>query len=276
MNEIFIIKLIASFFVGGSLMAILSFIVEKVNEKISGIILSFPSMSLLSFFFLGWTLSPEAVSDVIPTSIISLGWFVFFAPIYIYFALFFNRFKISKIIQVLLTFSFASIFWTILAMPIAMSKLSNFWIGTAGYLFLSVIAYWILNRKKGDYKKSLPLKYSNTQKIGRAIFMGFIIVLVIILGKIVNPFWAGVFAMFPTALSTTMAIFHWYYEPKNLLPTVKKLPIGSLVSFVYAVIVMYSFPVFGFIFGTIIAFLTCLVFLVFLIKLQSLKFNYKT
>ncbi len=68
MDNIFIIKLITSFFVGGSLMTLLSFIVEKVDEKISGIILSFPSMSLLSFFFLGWTLSSQAVANIIPTT----------------------------------------------------------------------------------------------------------------------------------------------------------------------------------------------------------------
>jgi len=58
MNKLFIIQLITSFIVGGIVIAIISFVAEKANKKISGIILTFPTTMALGFFFLCWTLSP--------------------------------------------------------------------------------------------------------------------------------------------------------------------------------------------------------------------------
>lgn len=50
MSSIFIIQLIVSFFVGGGLITLLTFLAEKSSSKVSGIILSFPSTALAGFF----------------------------------------------------------------------------------------------------------------------------------------------------------------------------------------------------------------------------------
>lgn len=56
-ETLFIIQLITSFLVGGAVIALLSFIAERVHKRIAGIVLAFPTTVALGFFFLGWTLS---------------------------------------------------------------------------------------------------------------------------------------------------------------------------------------------------------------------------
>jgi len=53
MNKLFIIQLIISFIVGGGFVALLTIVAEKVNQRIAGIILTFPITAGLALFFLG-------------------------------------------------------------------------------------------------------------------------------------------------------------------------------------------------------------------------------
>ena len=99
MNKLFVIQLAVSFIVGGGVVALLSFIAEKANKKIAGIILAFPTTVALGFFFLGWTLSPEAVAGVVPATLIPLGLSVLFAAVYGYVAEQAAKFIKNKISQ---------------------------------------------------------------------------------------------------------------------------------------------------------------------------------
>lgn len=69
----FAIQLLILFIAGGGFVSFLSLIAEKTSERYSGLILSLPSTVAISFFFLGWILSSEAIAQVAPTVIVSLG-----------------------------------------------------------------------------------------------------------------------------------------------------------------------------------------------------------
>jgi len=73
MEKLFIIQLVASFFIGGFAISFLSFVAEKVPKNISGLILSFPVMMALGFFFIGLIISPQIVAEIIPSTLIPLG-----------------------------------------------------------------------------------------------------------------------------------------------------------------------------------------------------------
>ena len=117
----------------------------------------------------------------------------------------------------------------------------------------------------------MALIYTNTQKVGRACLVGFIVFLVVLLWNILNPFWGGVFAMFPATFSSILLSLHRYYGSESLFPTMQKIPIGSLSIFTYAIVSMFVFPKCGFIFGTIVAYVVSLVVTLLLVKLQSRK-----
>lgn len=254
MNNIFFIQLITSFLCGGFSIAVISLIAERVSTRVAGMILVFPSTVVLGFFFLGWTLSPEAVVKVIPKTLIPLGLTALFPALYLYNATICTKFLKKKFWQIVATFVATTIMWFFLCVILRFPGLA---VGVLGYGLLAILAHFFLTRK--NYRKPIPLTYTLSQKVGRAVFAGCIIFLVVFLGKVLNPFWGGIFSVFPVAISSSMMILHWYYDANELYPAVQRVPIGSIASLVYIFIVMFVFPAVGFILGTIVAYVISVV-----------------
>src|SRR3989338_7591097 len=64
--DLFFVKLILSFIVGGSWLAFTLWISEKFGSKIGGIIIGLPSTTLVSLLFIAWTQdSSAAVAAVV-------------------------------------------------------------------------------------------------------------------------------------------------------------------------------------------------------------------
>lgn len=268
MTLTFAFQLLASFFVGGFFITLLALIAERANENISGIIMMFPSTIVLGFFFLGMTTSAEKVSLIVPATLIPLGIVLFSSVIYIYSAIFFSKYIKTKIRQIIITFVVSSFIWFVLASPFAIFKFQNLLIGIVGFFILITITHFILN-KHTFQEKIIRLKYTKIQLMMRAIFTGGIITMVVFFGKVFNPFWGGVFTMYPAATFATLIIFHFYYEPKQLFHFMKKAPLGSLSLFIYAISAMLLFPKAGVIIGTIESYAISLSFSLLLIKYKN-------
>lgn len=271
MSTILVIQLITSFIVGGSFIALITFLAEYLDERIAGIIMMFPTTIVLGFFFLGWTTNPEKVAQIIPATIIPLGLVVLSSAIYIYTAGFISRFIKSKITQIITTFLISTFIWFILATPFAISKFSNLPVAILGYCLLVIITHILLNRSKQSKSTFKKPPYTKKEKIFRIIFMGTMITLVVFLGKKLNPFWGGVFTMFPVATFASLITFHFYYEPINLFGFMRKVPIGSLALFTYTLSVMILFPRFGIILGTLGSYILSLIVSLSLLKIYNLK-----
>ena len=263
-NKFFIIQIIVSFVAGGGLVALLTIVAERVNQRIAGIILTFPITGGMALFFLGWTVSAKAVSKIIPASIISISLTLLFISIYPYVAQFIGRFFENKILQILSSYFICIGIWFLLAVPIIIFQINHYLLAILVYILFVTLAHWILTRK--TYNKTITLTYTVGQKIGRAAFVGFVMSLVVVLGKVLNPFWGGMFTMFPATFSSVLIIIHWYYGVNSLFPILRKVAVGSLSAFTYVNIVKFTFPEFGFIWGTIVAFLVSIIISLFLIK----------
>jgi len=263
LEKLFIIQLLASFFIGGVIISFFSFLAEKVDEKIAGIILSFPAMIALTFFFMGMTLSPEIVVDVIPSTLIPLGVSIFFVGIYPVFAEFFSQFiALKKGLQIFLTYLVSISLWFCLSVPLVLMKFKDFWLGVFGFFFLISVSYFLLNRK--SYKKSPALKYSKSQKMIRTFCMCFVVFLGVLLSKVLNPFWGGLMAMLPIGFSSILLVIHINYGFENLYPIMRKVPIGSLSLFSYVITAMLTFSEYGYIWGTVLSYLSSLIVTLFL------------
>lgn len=256
MTTFFITQLIVSFIVGGSFIALLTFLAERSNSRISGIIISFPSTALLGFFFLAWTQSPEEVATLVPATLIPLGVSILFPVMYAYLAQIGSRLIKNRPFLILITLLCSITSWLLLSLPLALFKMTNLAYGILGYLAFVVIGHQLLKKKK---QVVLPRhSYTVWQVVTRAAFVGLLIALVVFLGETVNPFWGGVLSMFPAALSSSLIVIHWYFGPEVLFSVVKKVPLGSISIFVYAITVMLTFPTIGFVYGTLIAFIASL------------------
>jgi len=267
MTSLLFIQLVVSFVVGGCFITFLSLLAERTSENIAGIIMMFPSTIVLGFFFLGLATSAENVALIVPATLIPLGLGISSSAVYIYCSLFVSKYFTSKITQILATFLVTNMIWLVLASPFAIWRFKNFTLGTIGFFTLIIITHLILNQN-GVSPISRP-KYTKIQILIRAVFTGSIIATVVLLGKLLNPFWGGVFTMYPAAIIATLIIFHFYYEPRQLFYFMKKVPIGSLSVLVYAIVSMLLFPEYGIAIGTGLSCLTCLLVSFVLIKYQS-------
>jgi hypothetical protein len=267
LNRLFLIQIVTSFIVGGVGIALLSLLAERASGRMAGIVLAFPSTGALSYFFLAWALSPEAVAKVVPATFIPLGLTAMFPVLYVYIAEAVSPHLKKKIYQIIICFACSAICWLIFAFPAALFKFSNVALGLTGYVLLVLIAHFLLHRRQ--HAKSPSLSYTTGQKIGRAAFVGLIIVIVLLSGKILDVFWGGVFAMFPAAFSSSLMILHWYYDPKSVFASAQKAPIGSLSICVYSIAVMLTFPEFGFVLGTVISYMASLLTTLILLKIQA-------
>lgn len=257
MSHTTIIQLIASFFVGGGFIALLTFLAEKSSSRVSGIILSFPSTVLISLFFLALTQSTEEVAKIIPATLIPIGISILFPVFYIHFARLGSKFIKSRAPLIIFSILSATSTWLLLSIPMAYNKMTNIIFGIIGYALLAILGHILLNSKKTSKVQSHS--YTIWQILARAAFVGFLITIVVFLGEISNPFWGGVLAVYPAALSSTLIIIHWYYGHEKLIELCRKIPLGSLSLFVYAIVVMLVFPTYGFVLGTAIALICSLI-----------------
>jgi hypothetical protein len=269
LNNLFIIQLVTSFIAGGIFISLLSFIAERVSARTAGIVLTFPSTAALGLFFLGWAVSPGTVSEIVPATLIPLGLCILFPAIYTYTAVFIERKIKNRVRQIAISFLTGIILWLALVVPLTIYKFSDkmpeLALGTAGYFGLAALSHFMLHRK--TYDKPASLVYTRGQKIGRAVFIGFIIALVVFLGKTLGAFWGGVFAMFPAALSSYMMLIHWYYGTESLFPAARKIALGSVSIFVYVITAMLVFPGLGFIWGTIASYAAGIITTFILLKI---------
>lgn len=274
MTTVLLVQLLVSFFVGGSLITLLSLIAEKTNQHISGIIMMFPTTLVLGFFFLGLTTNSTNVSKVIPATLIPLGIVIFSSVIYIYCSIYYADRVKNKILQIFCSLLTSIIIWFILASPFSFYKFSNILIGTFGFVIIITITYLILKNKNYDLDLIRP-NYTKTQILIRALFTGSIIATVVLLGKTLNPFWGGIFTMFPAATFATLIILHFYYAPRQLFYFMKNTPIGSISLFIYAISVMLFFPKHGIWKGTLFSYCIALTFGLILViyKIRQHKRN---
>lgn len=268
MTSLAILQVFASFIIGGSIIAILSLLAEKANEKVAGIILTFPTTIVLGFFFLGIATSATKVAEVIPATLTPLGIILVLAAVYIHLAIWIERRIISKTTQIAYTFFLSSIVWFILVFPFAVYKLNNLVSGIAGYFFFVFLAHYLLNRDKTVFSIT-RLSYSRGQILFRAFFVGSIISIIVLLGKTTGPFWGAIFTMFPAATFAGLMILHFYYPPPQLFFFMRRAPLGSFALFVYAIAAMLFFPRFGIAGGTGLAYLISMVVSFGLIRLQK-------
>ncbi len=267
--DIFAVQLLASFFVGGGVITALSFIVERIDKKYAGLILASPTTVVLGLFFLGLTIGSDEVTTVIPATFLPLGISILFAAIYFYAANFVCRFHWSKINEILVTYMISIIIWLLLILPVIIFKFSNLtWglFGATSLIGLTHILFLLFPVKKTSQN---IVTYSFSQKIGRGVFIGCIITLVVYLGKTLSPLSGGVFSVFPAAFSATLPIFHWYNKPRDLYAFVKGIPLGAISVLVYITAAFFTFPIWGYALGTVVSYIVSFIYIAFASKFLS-------
>ena len=244
MTDIFIIKLVLSFLVGGAWVAIATLIADKYGTKLGGIITGLPSTVLVSLFFIGWTQSPGVAVEA--TTIVPIIGAVNALFLVAYISLVRVNFWLAL---------FGSAFlWTVFSFTLVLLRFSNFHLSLIIYVIVVLISYLII--EKGiKVKSETARKTKNTfgNLIFRGLLSGIIIALAVVMGKIGGPLLGGMFAMFPAMFLSTLLITYFSHGPL-FSSAVMKVAILSAVSVVfYGVLVRYTYLPLGLWWGTLMS-----------------------
>lgn len=244
MVDVFTIKLLLSFLVGGLWVLFATIFADKFGTKIGGLVTGFPSTLLFGLLFIAWTQSAQvAVSST--TIVPAIGGIdVLFMAFYIYFAR--KSFWGSLFLSVVL--------WAVLSYFLVIIHFNNFIISLLLYFFLLVISYFVVEHK--FMTKSVEGKkiyYTIPILLFRGILSGGIIAFAVFMAKIGGPIIGGIFTMFPAATISTILITHHAHGADFSSGIVKSTILGTIAVIIYVILVRYTYLSIGLLFGTIVA-----------------------
>lgn len=268
MEQLFIIQLITSIFIGGLFVSLLTIIAERLPQRAAGVVLSIPSTIVLGLFFIALTTSPSVVTTIAPSMPISMGATIIFCIIYVYLA---NNIPLSRITSMVVSTLGAIFIWLLFAIPIVHFKVSHFLFSLPAFVLLAAIGHYLLYTKPKIKTEPIRIIYTLHQKIIRAIAGGLIIGLIVFMAKFLGPFWGGVFSTFPAVYLSTLLIIHYYHDKKFLFHITKTIPVSSFGFIIYLLVVQYTYPRIGIIIGTIYALIISLIYLISLSYILYIK-----
>lgn len=244
MNDIFILKLVLSFLIGGAWVTIATHLADKHGTKIGGIITGLPSTALIALFFIGWTQSPVIAVDA--TTIIPAIGAVNALFLVVYISLVRTNFFLA------LGSSF--LVWSGLSLFLVQMNFNNFFLSIIIYVVMVFLSFFLI--EKGIKVKSEPgskLKSTLQTLFFRGLFCGTIIFLAVILGKIGGPHLGGMFAMFPAMFTGTLLITYISHGSlfSSAMMKVALLSASSVV--LYAVLVRSTYIPLGLFLGTLVS-----------------------
>jgi len=251
--DIFIIKLILSFFVGAVWITLLSIFAEKLGTKIGGAIAGIPATMVVALFFIGYTQTPEIASQ--STTIIPLIIGINSLFILSYVAL--SKLRLNFFLAL-----FISLFWWFtLSFIFVLIKFNNFFYSIIGFILLISFCYYIFEKKLNIISQGKKkIKYTLSQIIFRAVISGLVIAFAVLMAKISGPLLGGVFASFPALAVALILITHFKHGFLFTLALLKNFVIvGSINVLFFVIAIRYTYLYLGLFTGTIIALLISLI-----------------
>lgn len=242
----FALQLVVSFLVGGLAVAFQTLIGERVPLRWRGPVLTIPSTLGLALFFVGFTkgaVAGQEAAMIVPAALGAEYLFV-------------------------MSFTFCIRYGLIVALPV-----SGFVILAAGTfillsppttLFSSVFLYGLPVIILASFITGLlprspnlsPVPINARYVVMRSLLGGTILVTVILLSRLLGNTWGGLFAAFPAVFLSTFLIYYFAHG-RDVIPSVASSMFfpGSLGLMLYAVVTLWSFPLFGIWIGTLLSYL---------------------
>ena len=244
MIDAFIIKLVLSFLVGGTWVAIATLIADKYGTKIGGIIIGLPSTLLVSLFFIGWTQSPVVAVEA--TTIVPVIGAVNALFLVAYIALVRVNFWLALCGSALL--------WAGCSFSLVLLRFSNFPLSLVIYVIVVVVSYFIIEKGiRVRSESARKIEHTFGTLLFRGLLSGVIIASAVVMGKMGGPLLGGMFAMFPAMFLGTLLITYFSHGPL-FSSAVMKVALISAVSVVfYGVLVRYTYIPLGLWWGTLVS-----------------------
>jgi len=252
MSEIFLLKLLLSFFVGGAAVSLSIMLSERFGPKIGGIILGLPIMSAVSLFFIGFTQSAEAAATaaaIIPATLAAgLIFLLVFVSV-------FRKLGMWGSLAVALSvfFVFSSAF------PIF--NLGNTYVNIIVFI---VIVPIVMRLVMGFPSKRISYKPRKREMVFRALLGGCVVVSAVMAAKLIGPLWGGMFSAIPAAYISMLFIVTRLHGLEFTKAIIRSVPVGTTGTLVYAIAIQSAYPAVGIYLGTLAGYICAIAWVIFL------------
>ncbi len=257
MDDIFFLKLVLSFIIGGAWIALATVLAEKFGTRLGGVIAGLPSTTAVALFFIAWTQTPLIVSEATTIIPLAMGANALFVLVYSLLARYGFWLSLTTALGL----------WFALSLGLVLLKFDNFPLSLAGFVALLAFTYFILEKKSGITSEGRKdVRYTGRQLISRAIFSGIMVAFAVLVGKVGGPLWGGIFSIFPAVYISIIFITHLAHGKSFSLAILKVVMLSGQVNvIIYVITARYTYLHLGLFWGTFFPYLaslasTCLLY----------------
>lgn len=245
----------------------LIYISEK-NSRLGGLFSGLPlSVGIFTYFYahqngVGFLVDsmPYAIVGFANTLIFTIGF-------YLGGKIFVNqRFlnTISALIVALVIYFITGYFVTLLDLNL----LSGFVIFILA-MIISIIFFSRIPKTTEITKKSASKPINKVMVIlFRIIFVSTLVLLITGISKSVGHQWAGIFSSFPMMLASVSTVLIFSYGAQVYPNALKHFSYGVSILVIYDLLIFWLYPTIGINLGTVVAYIICFIYLLFLNKLN--------
>lgn len=258
----FVLKVILSFLVGGSYVAGVVWLSEKLGSKIGAAIAGLPSTILISIIFiaaLDGADNAEKTLSLVPLMFIAtLAYALAFA----------KALKLRKKSEALIPAVIVGTFvWLLVVLIIRQASSLDFLIVT----LISVTSLLVLHtalKQLGD-KKPAKIKLSKHMHLVRFVIGGGVIAASIVAARMLDPQWGGIVASFPAMLGVILYYIYKSQGAEFVEGFIKSLPISYFGSLTFIVIVHQTVTSINFVLSLVLGMLGALAYTSLLLKTRE-------
>lgn len=145
--------------------------------------------------------------------------------------------------------------WFSLATILVATGIQSIWTSVACWGLLVLVCYLVVEKCMHiSSKGKVKVHYTTSQIALRALFGGAVIAFAVLMGKLGGPIYGGIFATFPAMFLSTLVITYRTGGVEFSRAVGKALLVSGTVNVaLYAIVVRYSYALFGLVIGTAIA-----------------------
>jgi len=250
-HGLFYLQLLLTFAAGSAWIYVTVYASTHFGSKTGGFIGGLPSTALLSFFFIGYTQSPEIASGATTVFPLAMGVTGLFLVIFCW-AVRWGFFA---------GLTAGILAWFLLSFIIARVRPENFYLNILFYILVMAFSLFVLeNKLQVRAIAGRKTDHASTHRILRSLFGGLIITLTVLIARIGGPLLGGIFAGFPAMFIATLTVTNRVQGTDFARAITKPLLVTSMITIaLYALSVRYLYLSAGLYNGTLLSILVAAV-----------------
>jgi len=254
-----LIEIVLPFILSALVVVVVTVIAEKYGTKTGGILGTLPTTIIIAFAFIALKQDVDFASNAVAVVPAEMGVNLVFLCV----------FAILAFRSTILALTGSFIVWIGLTLVLYFWNLQNIYISLIIFTVAMVSTFLILEKKyKIESIGKKAVHYTPSKIILRGVLTGVIISIAVMLSNF-GEVLSGIFTVFPAILTSTMLITIHEHGPKFSAGMAKSMILGCWSVMSYAAIIHFSYPAYGILWGSVIAYVAAVIVTIVILKLKN-------